>query len=97
MDTKARAAEYYDLDPESLGDVPFYLARIPSPKGEILELGCGTGRVLVPLAASCGYIHGIEQSDAMLRICGQKLANNSVPAERANVQLGDVTDFDLEA
>jgi SAM-dependent methyltransferase len=75
--------------------VPFYVARIPRPDAEVLELGCGTGRVLVPLAASCGYIHGLDQSEAFLDRCRQKLAAAGVPAARARAQRADITDFDL--
>lgn len=95
MDTRERAAEYYDLNPESPSDIPFYIARLSSPNVRVLELGCGTGRVLVPLSASCEYIHGIDKSEAMLRICRRKLADHNVSPNRANVQLGDITDFDL--
>lgn len=95
MDTRERAAEYYDLNPDIPRDTPFYMARIAAPNVRVLEIGCGTGRILVPLAASCGYIHGIDKSEAMLRICRRKLAHNNVPADRAHVQVGDITDFDL--
>ena len=73
MDIRAEAASYYDLNPNTPNDVPFYRAKIPSPAAHVLELGCGTGRVLLPLAESCGYIHGIDLSDAMLAICQTKL------------------------
>ncbi len=58
-DVRAAAAKYYDLDPDPLDDAPFYKSVIPSPQTHILELGCGTGRVTMPLADSCDYIHGI--------------------------------------
>ncbi len=61
----------------------------------MLELGCGTGRVLVPLAASCGYIHGLDLSPAMVAICRTKLAAAYVPPGRAQVEVADITAFDL--
>jgi len=69
MDARNRAAEYYDANPVFPNDVPFYLARIPSPRARILELGCGTGRVLDSLVGACGYIHGIDHSEEMLARC----------------------------
>ena len=40
----------------------------------VLELGCGTGRVLLPLAAAGIEVVGLDQSPAMLAIPRQKLA-----------------------
>jgi SAM-dependent methyltransferase len=53
-DIRAKAAQYYDLCPDMPADVPFYRSFIPSLEARVLELGCGTGRVLVPLAEKCG-------------------------------------------
>lgn len=95
MDPREHSAEYYDLNPEVPNDIPFYVARIGSSKPRVLELGCGTGRVLLPLTKHCEYIHGIDQSEAMLRICRDKLAARKVSSDRAYVQLDDITNFDL--
>ena len=54
LDIRSEAAIYYDLSPEHPEDISFYQDRIPSPDATILELGCGTGRVLVALTSSCG-------------------------------------------
>jgi SAM-dependent methyltransferase len=96
-DPRAAAARYYDLQsaPFAGKDVPFYISLVPSPSSSVLELGCGTGRVLVPLAAHCGYLHGIDHSEAMLEICRKKLQAQGVPEERALVTLGDIGGFEL--
>jgi SAM-dependent methyltransferase len=94
-DIRAKAARYYDLNPYAPQDVPFYSERIPAPDAHVLELGCGTGRTLVPLASSCGFIHGIDLSEAMLARCQQKLHAAGIPAERAQVERGDITNFTL--
>jgi SAM-dependent methyltransferase len=94
-DIRAEAARYYDLNPHVPQDVPFYRERIPAPDAQVLELGCGTGRTLVPLAPSCGYIHGIDISEAMLALCQQKLHAGGIPSEKAHVELGDITNFAL--
>src|SRR4030066_1962946 len=73
-DIRENAARYYDLSPEHPDDIPLYEQRIPSPGARILELGCGTGRVLIPLAAKSSYILGVDISGAMLSVCRQKLA-----------------------
>jgi SAM-dependent methyltransferase len=97
IDTRQRAAAYYDLDPRVPGDIPFYRARIPSPDARVLELGCGTGRVLASLVASCRYVHGIDSSPAMLERCQDKLRQADIPPTRAFVEHGDVTRFELDS
>ena len=92
-DIRENAARYYDLSPEDPDDIPFYEQRLPSPEARILELGCGTGRVLVPLAEKCGYILGIDISEAMLSLCRQKLAEKEIPSSMPEVQQGDITDL----
>ncbi len=94
-DYRKTAAPYYDLDP-ALDDIPFYLSKIPSPDASVLELGCGTGRVLLPLSEACGYIHGVDHSDGMLDLCREKLHEASVPPTRARVSVGDITNLDID-
>lgn len=95
IDIRVEAAKYYDRDPEPLDDIPFYKRRIPSPRAKLLELGCGTGRVLVPLAGSCAYIHGVDASPAMLSICRDKLGKAQIPATEARVEIGDIANLNL--
>ena len=95
IDIRDEAARYYDLNPEPLDDIPFYRAKIPSRDSSVLELGCGTGRVLVPLTENCGYIYGVDVSEAMVSICRQKLAKAGISAAKAQVQVGDITNLNL--
>jgi SAM-dependent methyltransferase len=95
IDIRDEAARYYDLNPEPLHDIPFYRTKIPSRDSSVLELGCGTGRVLVPLTSDCGYIHGIDISEAMVSICKQKLVRAGVPFGKAHVDVGDISNLDL--
>ena len=60
MDIRAEAAKYYDLWPPSYDDVQFYERLTPSPNASVLELGCGTGRVLILLARACAHIRGFS-------------------------------------
>jgi SAM-dependent methyltransferase len=94
-DTRAQAAQYYDLNPDIPADVSFYQERIPSHEARVLELGCGTGRVLVPLAARCGYIHGLDLSEAMVAVCRRKLQAAGVMPTKAQVEVQDITNFAL--
>jgi SAM-dependent methyltransferase len=94
-DIRAEAAQYYDVSPTIPDDIAFYQARLPTSNAAILELGCGTGRVLLPLAAMSSFIHGIDRSQAMLTHCLQKLQAAAIPPTKARVELGDITQFAL--
>jgi SAM-dependent methyltransferase len=95
IDNRAQAAKYYDANPHMPNDLPFYEALIPSPDAHILDLGCGTGRVLLPLANACGYVHGIDRSEAMISICRSKLRGAQIPSTKARVEVGDITHLAL--
>jgi SAM-dependent methyltransferase len=95
-DPRAGNAQYYDLDEAPLGDVPFYLARVTDGMS-VLELGCGTGRVLVPLAGKCREIVGVDYSEDMIGRCRERIGS----LKNASAQVGDITrlallnEFDL--
>ncbi|MBI4488002.1 MAG: class I SAM-dependent methyltransferase [Deltaproteobacteria bacterium] len=93
--SRAETAKYYDLNPEVPNDIPFYKARIPSRQARVLELGCGTGRVLLPLVDSCGYIHGIDLSQAMLSVCVERFKEAGIQPAKAQAEVGDITNFAL--
>jgi len=95
VDVRLSAAKFYDFNPNVPCDIPFYQDLIPSPMASILELGCGTGRVTLALAPHCDYIHGIDLSAAMINLCREKLQKANIPSSKANVEEGDITDFDL--
>jgi len=95
-DIRQQAAEYYDRfsDP-GWDDVSFYQSRLPPHGGRVLELGCGTGRVLLPMVERAAYIHGLDLSPAMLAICKRKLADAKIGRDRAQAEQADITSFDL--
>ena len=47
-------------------DVPFWTRAAAAAGGSVLELGCGTGRVLLPVGRSGTAVVGIDLSDRML-------------------------------
>jgi len=62
-------APFYDWENErTLGrlDVPFWRRLVAAVQGRVLELGCGTGRVSLPLAGSGIELVGIDRSVPML-------------------------------
>lgn len=49
-------------------DVPFWQRLVSSRRGRVLELGCGTGRVTLPLLKTgAATVVGIDRSEAMLQ------------------------------
>ena len=69
-----RFARFYDLDYDLFqDDVPFYLGLAEHTGGPLLELGCGTGRLLVPLACAGFEITGVDLSEGMLQVARGKV------------------------
>jgi SAM-dependent methyltransferase len=66
-------AESYDAEQAWLDDLEFYATLAKNCCGPVLELGCGTGRLLIPLAERGIRITGLDNSKAMLRVCESKL------------------------
>lgn len=68
--------EVYDLSKPlgfSFGDVEYYLERLKDVKGKVLEVGCGSGRVLIPLLQAGIDMEGVDNSAAMLDSCRNRL------------------------
>jgi SAM-dependent methyltransferase len=95
LDIRTSAAQFYDYNPSFPKDIPFYQSLIPTQEATVLELGCGTGRVTLPLSYNVRYIHGVDLSPAMITICREKLARAGIPAAKACVETGDITDLNL--
>jgi SAM-dependent methyltransferase len=88
-----RAAEMAVVD----GDIDFYLELARRAPGPTLELGCGTGRVLLPLARAGIEITGIDLSEPMLKVARSALAEEPEDVRRrATLVPGDMRDFALE-
>jgi SAM-dependent methyltransferase len=78
-------------------DVRFYVEEATAAGGGVLEVGCGTGRVLLPMARAGCEVTGIDGSGAMLARCAENVATEP-EAVRARVTLfeADARDFYLE-
>ena len=82
-------APFYDWEnARTLGrrDVPFWRRLASAADGPVLELGCGTGRVSLPLARSGVRLVGVDRSAAMLARAGRR-ANR---LRRARIQNPDI-------
>jgi SAM-dependent methyltransferase len=77
-------------------DVGFYVEAARQYGGPVLELGCGTGRILIPTARAGIDINGLDSSEHMLRICRLRLdAEPPVVRQRTTLHRGDIRHFDL--
>ena len=62
MSTYVDYAEYYDLDHDTQIDIAFYLDYARQCGSLVLELACGTGRVLIPTARKGGRAWSISRA-----------------------------------
>jgi len=93
----AELAEVYDAIYAGREDTRFWQAMaLATAARPILELGCGTGRVLLSLARAGHEITGVDLSEHMLDVCRAKLRREP-PAVRERVRLlaADMTSFEL--
>jgi SAM-dependent methyltransferase len=83
-------AERYDAhlgqrgDPAVIGATVDFLAELAGGDGSALELGIGTGRIALPLAARAIRVHGIDLSPDMVAQLRAKPGGEEIP-----VTLGD--------
>jgi SAM-dependent methyltransferase len=82
-------ARYFDADTAAfLDDLPVIQAYARETRGPLLELGCGTGRLLVPLARAGYTVTGVDLSPDMLAQARAKTEAAGV-AERVTLLEGD--------
>ncbi len=91
-------AQIYDQIPpyKERADVDFFVQAAVDSGGPVLEIGCGTGRILIPTAREGIQITGLDLSEHMLDVCQTALEQES-PEVQKKVELirGDMRDFDL--
>jgi SAM-dependent methyltransferase len=95
VDVRKTVALFYDSNGGFPNDLPFYLTFVENRHATVLELGCGTGRVLSVLSQIAEEIHGVDSSPSMLQICKRKLKDSTTPNSRVSLHVADITSFDL--
>lgn len=74
-------------------DVAFWQRLITERRGRVLELGCGTGRLTIPLArAGAAHVVGIDRSEPMLAR-GRKRLKRSRDLGPVSILRGDIRDL----
>lgn len=88
-------ARFYDSDYRAYDDDLEAIALLAEEDGDpVLELGCGTGRVLTPLAAAGHTVTGVDISPALLALARRKLIEAGVQ-RRVTLVNADLRTLDL--
>lgn len=87
-----RSADLYDLVVQSQADQQFYLEIASRLGGKVLDLACGSGRLLVPLLETGLDVVGLDLSVQMLEQVKLKLGNRKQDVELIQ---GDMRTFEL--
>ena len=74
-------------------DLPLWLALADQAGDPLLELGCGTGRVLIPLAQAGHQVYGLDRQADMLIYLRQRLPASL--SSQVHIWQGDMLDFCL--
>ena len=87
--TYDRIARFYDVDMAQnmrFDDVAFYAHQCARSSGRVLEIGCGNGRVLLPLLREGRDAFGVDASAPMLRELSRKAAAARLPLRAAQAE-----------
>ena len=94
MSSYDRIARVYDPWSASVvEDVPFYLDEAVRSGGPVLELGVGTGRIAIPIAAAGVEVVGVDLSEGMLEVAREQAALAGVTVD---LRHGDMRDPPVE-
>ncbi len=91
-------AEFYDhvVPYAEREDVAFFVQAAQASGGPVLEIGCGTGRILLPTARAGIAITGLDLSAHMLAVCRERLQGEPEPVQsRVTLVQGDMRSFEL--
>ena len=97
-DSYLTSAKYYDgaYGTFDLSDARFYVNLAKETGGPVLEIGCGTGRVLLRTARAGIEIHGLDISRPMLDVLRENAGRESAETQRrVTLHSGDMRDFRL--
>jgi len=90
-------ADIYDISNPLREDISFWLKMAEEYGGPILELGCGTGRILIPIAEAGYEVVGLDISKKMLNILMEKIDNLTDKVKnRIKIKKEDFRDFKID-
>lgn len=77
-------------------DVAFFVDAAARAGGPVLEVGCGTGRVLIPTARAGIDIVGLDLSPHMLDVCRSRLCQEPKEVQaRVRLVVADMREFEV--
>ncbi|MFW5952701.1 MAG: class I SAM-dependent methyltransferase [Candidatus Natronoplasma sp.] len=85
--------KHYDAWTERNTDIPFYKKQVKKYGDSVLELGCGTGRITIPIANEGYDITGLDLSKKQLERGKKKAEANGLDIGWIN---GDMRNFSLD-
>lgn len=94
------SAKYYDgaYGAMDLPDARFYVELAREKGGPLLEIGCGTGRILLATARAGIEIHGLDKSQPMLDVLQQHIDDDNAEIQkRITLHAGDMRNFRLNS
>jgi SAM-dependent methyltransferase len=93
------SAKHYDsayTTSQFLVDVPFYVELAKRSGGPVLEIACGTGRVLLNIAREGIEIDGVDNSAPMLQVLEARLKREpGAVRDKVTLHTGDMRRFRL--
>ena len=95
-----RVARFYDAEnADKRDDLQLYGELAREYRGEVLDVGCGTGRVLIHLAGQGHQVYGIDNDGAMLDRLELNLEqSSSAPLdEKISVIHADVLEYEYQS
>ena len=79
-------------------DISFFVDAAKEAGSPVLEIGCGTGRVLIPSARAGIDVVGLDASPRMLAVCRERLQHENVAVQsRVELVQADMRAFELRA
>lgn len=88
-------AEWYDLisdKEDQTAEIDFWVKSIEKSSEPVLELGCGTGRILIPLLERGFDVTGIDTSPDMINRCKDTCSKKGL---KPDIHLKSMLDFKL--
>jgi SAM-dependent methyltransferase len=95
-ETALRAALYAAVHRGTAGDLAFYRSACEGAR-RVLELGCGAGRLAIPLARDGHEVVGVDIDEALLDIARSKIRQTPAALRaRLDLRVGDMRALELE-
>lgn len=90
-------ARFYDAEnSDKIDDIQLYAELAEEYGGPIIDIGCGTGRVMMPLARAGYEVHGIDNEKAMLDRAELYRTQLKLDPKNMILHYGDVLTYQLD-